>query len=80
MFFWVLIPETSGHRRQHGSKISEDVAGQKCQFGQALTAFRRKDELAMQTDHLFSSQGHLFHRPAVEIERKHRFWLTKLVI
>ena len=74
-FFGVLIPETSGHGWQHGGKIGEDVSGQKCQFGQTLTALLVKDEMTMQTDHLFGSQGHLFHWPAVEIEGKDRFWL-----
>ena len=68
--FRLGIPEAGRDRRQSCSQIGEHGGYQQGQLRQTLTALKGKDEVAMQTNHLFSPQRDLFNRPAVLIQAK----------
>ncbi len=59
------IPETGRNRRHNSRNVNQDSISHKTQFGQAETGRIGKDELTMETHHLFCGQRRLFHRPAI---------------
>lgn len=65
---WLTIPEPRGNGRQDSGDISQHITSQQGEFRQTETGQVSKDELTMETNHLFGGQRRLLHRPAFFVD------------